>query len=207
MATDPGQLVFWGPKIGLAGNNRLTVDQTEDLSLTRAHVSLSVSIHMLQVITYQFFQSEAGCRILIMFLLHVVSKISGKFFFLVWDLYLSTSQRKTATTAAAAPIADTHTLVSERQCWWSLVGRRYHGQPSRRRTTDAKHLHALSLNIAGAASSSRFTPLLLTPRHTCQWRGLANRRKINSSSSSSPWCFKFYVQLPSSSCTILLIEK
>jgi hypothetical protein len=37
--------------LGLAGNNRLTVDQTKDLiSLTRAHVSFSVRIHIIAVL-------------------------------------------------------------------------------------------------------------------------------------------------------------
>ena len=45
--------------------------------------------------------------------------------------------------------------------------------------------------------TSHHTHLLLT-----HLKGLANRRKNNSSPSPSPWCFKFYVQLHS--CTILL---
>lgn len=73
------ELKFLGLKEGV-GSNQLTVNQTKDLiSLIRAHVSFSVSIHIriISLYAYLCFQTEAGCRILVsVVLLHVVSNIS-----------------------------------------------------------------------------------------------------------------------------------
>jgi hypothetical protein len=75
------ELKSLGLKEGV-GSNQLTVNQTRDLiSLIRAHVSFSVSIHIrvsLLCHAYHYFQTEAGCRILVnIILLHVVSNISN----------------------------------------------------------------------------------------------------------------------------------
>ena len=94
-----------------------------------------------------------------------------------------------------------HTNASEWQCWWESCRSSISWAASETTNNWCKTSTCLFSQYRWCSFSlhptSPRTQFLLT-----DLKGLANRRKINSSSSPSPWCFKFYLQLPS--CTILL---